>query len=146
MDTSSLSQSLIFENYSGNEAASIDRFQRVWRRTLQFALPVSFGERLYDLLLCCREGLLNALVHGCGAGADKIASISVSTDDSKTIVRVVIEDPGHGHDFNVEKRIERLSLMEGRELGLAIVHRLSDRIELQNRGSTLVFEFDLKKS
>ncbi|MGF1484866.1 MAG: SpoIIE family protein phosphatase [Opitutales bacterium] len=131
------------EQYAGNEAESIDRFQNIWRRSLQFALPKTAEDRLYDFLLCCREAVLNGLVHGCEGSADKIVDFSVSYNEETRVLIGRVADPGHGHSFDIEHRIDRLPRLEGAQLGLTIIRQLSDRAEIANNGSTVIFEFDL---
>lgn len=134
---------IISEQYGGHEFAMIDRFQEIWRRSLLFALGEAVEERLYELLLCCREGVLNALVHGCDRSAEKTASLSVSHDAARNRLRVRIDDPGRGHHFDLQKRLEALGSFDGRHLGLTLIHDLSDRFQTGNAGSSIVFDFDL---
>jgi len=132
---------LIHEHYAGDEADQIDQLQTVWRRSLRFALPETFHERLYDVLLCLREAVLNALVHGCERSAAKTCTVDVSWDPAARILRCRVDDPGSGHHFGVSERVQRLGSFEEQKLGLAIIARLSDAFATENQGATVVFEF-----
>ena len=139
-----LPQPIIYEQYSGQETESIDKFQNVWRRSLKFVLPGELEDRVYDILLCCREGVLNALNHGCDGAGEKLCSLSVSYCKNQGLLRVRIDDPGHGHDFDVDKRVEQIDEFRGEQLGLTLITKLSDVCVLENQGSTIVFDFKVE--
>lgn len=136
---------LIDEQYSGAEYVHIDNLQSVWRRSLQYALESEdVGDRLYDLLICIREGMLNALIHGCAGSSEKFCHLMISYNRDDKCVRVRIDDPGKGHDFVIEERLRDLdNLPEGRQLGLGIVQHLSDDFNVANKGTSLIFDFYL---
>ncbi len=139
-----LFQPLIYEHYSGGEHEDIDQMQRVWRRSLRYALAEELDDRLYDLLLCCREAVINALNHGCENSVKKNCIFQVTYSPASGVVRVRVDDPGHGHGFDLSERLNRLDEVDGSHLGLAIIQDLSDSFELMNNGSTTVFEFHIK--
>ncbi len=131
------------EQYAGSEADAIDRFQNIWRRSLQFALPKTADDRVYDFLLCCREAVLNGLIHGCERSPEKLVDFTVTYNEQTGQLVGRVSDPGHGHSFDLEHRIGRLPKLDGAQLGLTIIRQLSDRSEVANNGSTVIFEFRL---
>mgnify|MGYP005841188289 CR=1 FL=1 len=134
---------ILSEHYAGTEVDHIDNLQDNWRRSLTFALDDLLGDRLYDLLICVREGMLNALVHGCERSPDKFAHLQISVSEDKSVLRVVIDDPGRGHDFDLKKRLEDLSGHTAKHLGLGIIEHLSDDFQIENKGTSLVFDFEI---
>jgi len=134
---------LLSEHYAGSEVEQIDYLQANWRRSLNFALGDRLGDRLYDLLICIREGMLNALIHGCERSADKFAHLQISLREDKELIRVVIDDPGRGHNFNLKERLERLETESGKHLGLGIIQHLSDDFQIENKGTSLIFDFEV---
>jgi anti-sigma regulatory factor (Ser/Thr protein kinase) len=134
---------LVSEHYAGTEVEHIDHLQSNWRRSLMFALDDRLGDRLYDLLICIREGMLNALIHGCEKASDKFAHLQISLSEDKNILRVVIDDPGRGHEFNLKDRLEQISTETGKHLGLGIIQHLSDDFMIENKGTSLVFDFEI---
>lgn len=134
---------IIDEQYSGAEYVHVDNLQSVWRRSLQYALEEDLiGDRLYDLLICIREGMLNALIHGCAGSSEKFCHLLISYNREANCVRVRIDDPGKGHNFKISERLRDLdNLPEGRQLGLGIVQHLSDEFNIENKGTSLVFDF-----
>ncbi|NBD37645.1 MAG: SpoIIE family protein phosphatase [Verrucomicrobia bacterium] len=146
MVTTSPQQSAVFrpilsEHYAGTEVDHIDHLQSTWRRSINFSLNNLLGDRLYDLLICIREGMLNAFIHGCERSQDKFAHLQISVNGSESLIRVRIDDPGRGHDFDLGKRLEELSGEKGKHLGLGIIHHLSDDFQIENEGTTLMFDF-----
>lgn len=135
---------IVHESYTGDECENIDHLQSVWRRSIQFAINDDLGDRLYDLLICLREGMLNALLHGCEASPEKVAVLNMTFDPASSIIRVRIDDPGKGHTFDLAKRIAELERPEGHKLGLGIVQHLSDHFNIENKGASLVFDFHVK--
>lgn len=138
-------QPLIYEQYRGDEIFDIDRLQDVWRRSLLVSFAELSEDRLYDFLLCCREAVINALVHGCDSSPEKVASFQVSISQDLKSLRVRIDDPGKGHSFDIEKRIQQLSENGSTHLGLGLIKNLSDNFATENNGTTLVFDFSLAK-
>ena len=98
---------------------------------------------MYELLICIREGMLNALIHGCERDADKFAHLQVSVNAEKDILRVIIDDPGRGHAFDLLKRLNTLKEETGAHLGLGIIQHLSDNFQIENKGTSLVFDFEI---
>ena len=136
-------QPLIVEQYAGDEYGNIDRIQDVWRRSLQFSLGDRIESRLYEVLLCCREAVLNAMLHGCDKSADKVCHFSLLYHAASGVVRVRVDDPGKGHSFDIQERVRQMTAGTGRHLGLAIIDDICDEIETKNAGSTLTFEIAL---
>ncbi|MGA1205137.1 MAG: response regulator [Opitutales bacterium] len=143
MDLPQTFEPLLSEHYAGTECEHIDHLQANWRRSITFALGDRLGDRLYDLLVCIREGMLNALIHGCGRSAEKFAHLQVSINEQKDLLRIYIDDPGKGHSFNLEDRLAKISQESGKNLGLGIIHHLSDTFRIENKGTSLVFDFQI---
>ncbi len=133
---------LFTEHYNGDEYLHIDRIQEVWRRSLQLVFPKE--KNVYDLLLCCREVVLNALVHGCDKAPGKTSSMQVSCWKDKNLARVRVDDPGLGHRFDPGERLRSLEPLDGTHLGLAMVKAFSKSFAIENGGSTVTFEFEIK--
>lgn len=138
---SALFEPILNEQYSGAEYEHVDQLQSVWRRSLQFALSDELGDRLYDLLICIREGMLNALMHGCNQSAEKFCQLQISYNAEEQLIRVRIDDPGKGHEFDLEKSMEQIREQTGKHMGLGIIQHLSDDFQIENKGTSLVFDF-----
>ena len=144
MPTDQIFEPILSEHYAGMEVDHIDHLQSNWRRSVSFALQDRLGDRLYELLICIREGMLNALTHGCESSSEKFAHLQISLNEEKDTIRVFIDDPGKGHSFDLEKRLVRLDRETGKNLGLGIVQHLSDNFSIENQGTSLVFDFQIK--
>jgi DNA-binding response OmpR family regulator/anti-sigma regulatory factor (Ser/Thr protein kinase) len=134
---------ILSEHYAGTEVDHIDHLQSNWRRSLVFALEDKLGDRLYDLLICIREGMINALTHGCERSAEKFAHLQVSSDPDRSMIRVVIDDPGRGHQFDMQKSLEAINRQESKHLGLGIIQHLSNEFSVENNGTSLIFDFEV---
>ena len=134
---------ILSEHYAGTECEHIDQLQANWRRSVTFALDDRLGDRLYDLLICIREGMLNALIHGCERSAEKFAHLQISINEAQKILRIHIDDPGRGHTFDLRERLEQISKKTGKHLGLGIIQHLSDSFAVENKGTSLVFDFKI---
>jgi sigma-B regulation protein RsbU (phosphoserine phosphatase) len=143
MPLSQTFEPILSEHYAGTELEHIDHLQSNWRRSISFALDDRLGDRLYDLLICIREGMINALTHGCEKSADKFAHLQISINEDKDTLRIYIDDPGKGHEFDLVARLERLGNERGENLGLGIIQHLSDSFKVENKGTSLVFDFSI---
>lgn len=141
--TQSLFHPIIQEQYTGADVDDMERIEAVWRRSLQFTLQEELGDRLFELLICVREGVLNAMIHGCERSSDKACTLTMTYNPEKFLIRVRIDDPGKGHSFDLQKRLKELANPDGKHLGLGIIQHLSDSFAIENKGSTLIFDFFL---
>lgn len=97
---------ILNERLTGNRLAEIDVMQEFWRRSILFVLPKIDGNFLLDLLLCCREGVINALRYGCQAQPSQSATLLLALTPESGRLRMVISDPGAGHDFDFEAHLK----------------------------------------
>ncbi len=134
---------ILSEHYAGTEFEHIDQLQANWRRSITFAMGDRLGDRLYDLLICIREGMLNALIHGCERSAEKFAHLQVSINEAGEVLRIHIDDPGRGHTFDLQERLEQINQKSGKHLGLGIIQHLSDSFSIENKGTSLIFDFKI---
>ncbi len=136
-------QLVVHQIYAGDQVLDIDGFQAFWERSLTFALP-DVGPRLMDILLCAREALLNALLHGCHRSHTQAASCTISVHDGGRVLRLRVSDPGPGHTFNVEAH-EQASESELVEVhrGLILMKHLSDGLFTARNGAEVVMDFKL---
>ncbi len=144
MTADQIFEPILSEHYAGTEVDHIDHLQSNWRRSISFALQDRLGDRLYELLICIREGMINALTHGCESSSEKFAHLQISLNEEKDTIRVFIDDPGKGHSFDLEKRLVKPGRETGNNLGLGIVQHLSDNFSIENQGTSLVFDFQIK--
>jgi anti-sigma regulatory factor (Ser/Thr protein kinase) len=69
--------------------------------------------------------------------------LQISINEDKDVLRVYIDDPGKGHEFDLVSRLERLGKERGENLGLGIIQHLSDQFNVENKGTSLVFDFKI---
>lgn len=136
---------VLFSRNPGSEHTRIDSLQDGWSRSLRMALPEMTDEKHYDLILCLREVFLNALKHGCKGDPAQSATLSVTYNPAMTTVRVIVSDPGPGHDFDwqAHQRLTEASTIDEHR-GLMMIHALSKRLETKRRGAHIEMDFSLQ--
>lgn len=141
---------LLSMQYAGSELGNIDELEASWRRSLGLVFGNS-SPRLDDVVLCLREAVRNGLLHGCAGDPELHCTLAVTWFAGEQRLRVRISDPGPGHDFDVESRMEHLESCDenfdepGRHLGLVLLHRMADRFQSFERGTTLVLDFQMDR-
>lgn len=136
---------LIHEEYFAQSGPQIDGLQVHWENCLQLAVPGISEDKMFDLLLCSREAVINGIKYGCGACPDKPCVFEVAFQPESRLLRVVVDDPGPGHDFDWSghaKAAEEQMLDEHR--GLILMNRLPDYTRIERRGTRITMEFRLK--
>jgi FixJ family two-component response regulator/anti-sigma regulatory factor (Ser/Thr protein kinase) len=132
---------LLVESYTRADLPRIDGMQRHWLHSLKLSVPRINPVRLHDILLCAREGLMNALKHGCRTESDT-ASLVICYRETDKLVRLFIDDPGPGHGFDHDAHaavaMERL-VVEHR--GLILMRSLSTSFEEKRNGASIAMEF-----
>jgi anti-sigma regulatory factor (Ser/Thr protein kinase) len=132
-------QPVFLGSYAGDEAIKINEFQAGWEKSVLFALPNLSVSQLYDPLLCSREALLNALIHGCKTEPTLSSVVQISYQPSQNILRVRVDDPGSGYDQPSEIAQDYLS----QHCGLKLLKTLPNRLTVSRGGATLTMDFDL---
>lgn len=130
---------LIAEKYGIDGEQNIDSLQASWKTSLQLALPQLPAETVHDVLLGSREALLNALTHGCCAG--ETASFQVLYNPGERVLRVRVDDPGAGHDFDWRMLMEQEP--RGAQWGLAVIHTTASRVSSGRNGAEMTMDYIL---
>jgi anti-sigma regulatory factor (Ser/Thr protein kinase) len=101
-----------------------------------------------DISLCCREAVMNALTHGFVGVAkeDRLSTLEIACHETKGYVRVRVEDPGSGHQFDLQKRMMELDTLRSGQFGLVMMYYLSNWFEIQRGGSRVILGFKLSQS
>ncbi len=128
---------LVYNEYSGNEQSKIDRFQKFWRNSILLVLENIDNHLLHRFILACREGVINALKHGCSGRPDCIASFEIRANLQNRELEAVIKDPGEGHAFDYVQRDANFKDMNPGSLGLVLISKLVDEMELLDNGATM---------
>ena len=92
----SLRLPFFYAQYSGGTDDNIDTYEKKWIDSMAWFFPELKKERLLELSLCIREGVINAIKHGLKGDSDKLAHLTLSTDRDKKQLFVSIKDEGEG--------------------------------------------------
>ncbi|HAM70671.1 MAG TPA: hypothetical protein DCM86_03405 [Verrucomicrobiales bacterium] len=133
---------IFFARYPGSDYLKVDAHQEEWSRTLKIALPELTDTRVFDILLCAREIAVNAMRHGCKGCPDQQSTFLMMCDPASRLIRVVISDPGPGHEFDWQehKRKTEEDLIDEHR-GLMLIDMLSTRFETSRRGAHVEMDF-----
>ncbi|MBI1839501.1 MAG: response regulator [Verrucomicrobia bacterium] len=134
---------ILHARYPGCDWERIDAIQDVWTRSFRLALPELGDEGSYDILLCLREVVINALKHGCRGQADSCATLMISWDSSSATVRVIVSDPGPGHDFDwMEHARAAADQLIDAHRGLMMINGMAARFETKRKGAWVEMDFN----
>jgi len=138
---------LLSERIPGARLNEIDGLQTYLENCIRFALPQINERVLCDAMLCLREALINALLHGCRKQPNRYAYLQACLDTQNQILHLSITDDGKGHFFDFLKHEELAAeqlLTEHR--GLVLVKNLAKQMHLSARGNRLIMDFPLQDS
>ena len=143
-----LPQVVYFATYPGTAIMDIDGLQKTFVESLALALGKHFESRKHDILICVREGMINALKYGCQKSGNLLAHLTATFVVETCTLTVTISDPGTGHDFDIDERRADLKshLPADKHLGLVMMHELPDAISTQGNGAHVSMKFILKDS
>jgi len=134
---------LLQQRYVARQLADIDELQAFWQRSLLWALPSISSERLHDILLCCREAVINALQYGCGA--EDHVHLEAFHAPGTGRVTVQVKDCGGGHQADWRAALEDDGQgMREFSRGLLLIHTLPAAVRVAGNGSHLIMEFELR--
>lgn len=135
---------ILLDRYHGGQLGEIDAFEDLWLRSLLAVIPDLCESMQHDILLACREGVLNALRHGCRGQSDTYATLQLSWRRHTRMLRMWIDDPGPGHHFDYEAQARRqdIDLVDSHR-GLIFIHNLAHGVTTERQGATLILDFQL---
>ena len=132
---------LLDTTYGPEEAQQIDDLQLDWSRRVSWAVPGIRRELLFEVLLCLREAVLNALSHGCRE--DQRARVMIRLCEQLNKLRVMVADPGGGHAFDPQTRIDNV-LLEGHR-GLLLMSELPSAFYSIRKGASVAMDFPVQR-
>lgn len=136
---------LLSRSYAGATHKDIDGIQLTLERSLFVAFPTISAQVLHDCIICVREALLNALMHGCQGAADRFAELQMIWDPVADSIFVRIRDDGTGHHFDISGYDD----MNSKELipehhGLLMIKYLTKSVSFSPAGNVLTMEFSVQ--
>lgn len=116
-------------------SSTVDNIDRVDEEAIKFLARMGIESEAFSIRLAVREGLLNAVNHGCGGDPHKIIKCDMRLKDNSIFIEIV--DEGRGFDWAafMEKDLTTFSSDSGR--GLAIMRKYCTDIEYNAKGSRL---------
>lgn len=135
---------ILVEHYPGDQGDNIDLLEAGWRRHLKLAVPELSEAAEHDILLAAREAVLNAFNHGCRRRAEKTVRFQMSVHRVRQVIRVWVEDPGLGHQFDSATHADNLAQeLIDEHRGLIFIMNLAQTVKHERNGATLILEFQI---
>lgn len=134
------------ENFRGDTASKIDAYQKCWEKSVRMCVPEMPESRLHEISLCCREAVLNGLVHGCKASPTLHCSLAIGLCQKSPDTLVVrIHDEGPGYEEGEQDPVSFEDETGHVSLGLVIIQSYSQSFFRLDSGSTLLLTFNIQK-
>lgn len=136
-------QIIFQEEYPGNRKQEIDEMQEVWFNSLQMTCPKIGRERINQIILCCREAMLNAFEHGCKNRRAICCHLEITLDFPSEIAYVTVRDEGEGYDTS-RKWIGHTDDQGHVSYGLMLIRGHAQDVTLSPDGTTIEMSFPMK--
>ena len=120
----------------GGDIDDIDQCQKRWHDAISTSLPGIARDRLNEILLCCREALLNALEHGCKCQCGQKCDITIACV-GRNILRVRVHAPNASKTSCAEKEPGHIPF------GQRIIKGYSDSYDYDLDNNILLLDFTL---
>jgi len=135
---------IVVETFHHADLHRIDEIQAHCEQSIRMALGNVEESPLHDILMSLREGLLNALVHGCSASPTQRAWLQIIYNPKSSELRIKIRDEGKGFsfDFNAHEELASSQLLPEHR-GLLMIKHLAKRFDILSNGSAMELTFDL---
>jgi len=141
---------ILNKRIKGDQIDIVDVSQEWIESSLKYALPEIGTDKLYDIIICIREALLNALTHGCKGLPDNFCDLRITYKPTSKVIRIRVKDSGDGHDFNYLEDAGDANREEPdptkRNTGFILLRELPDNIITESRGRFLTMDFEVIKS
>lgn len=133
---------VLYAKYTGAEYHNVDALQQLWANSLRLTIPSLSDEALFDVMLCLREVVINALKHGCQGAQEQTATLTLSVNSQQGLLRVVVSDPGPGYDFNWREHRERADIeLIDEHRGLMLIDQMTKNWETRRKGAWVRMDF-----
>lgn len=128
-------------NIGGGDLENIDVFQLKWEKTLRAILPGLPRVKRREILLCCREALINALEHGCKCSGETRCSFTMACYGRNSL-RVRIKGDAVGAD-PLCKCATYTKPDAHIPFGLKIIHGYADSFVYDEKNNSILLDFNL---
>ncbi|MEM9158305.1 MAG: response regulator [Verrucomicrobiota bacterium] len=130
----------------GDAIEDIDHWQSYFEQSLRTAISNTDNANFTDIIVCLREGLINALTHGCKRQADRKAAVHISLSETRDTLDLFISDPGSGHSFDVETHSKRaIDNLIPTHRGMIMMQAIPSKFESFNNGAQVKMRFELSQ-
>ncbi len=116
-------------------SSTVENIDRVDEEAMRFLARMGIEAEVFCIRLAVREGLLNAVNHGCGGDPHKTIKCGMRLKDNAVFIE--INDGGCGFDWAAYMGKEMTTFTSDSGRGLAIMRKYCTDIEYNTKGSRL---------
>lgn len=132
---------IFHDSYRGDQIHDIDEIQKTWLNSLQLLFSHIPDDELFNVILCLRESVINALIHGCQSDAQRKCYLSICFVRQTHQLLIQVQDEGKGFQ-EISANIDNPGHIS---LGKKIIDSFTVFHEYKKNGSCLFMQFDLNK-
>ena len=115
---------------------SYKAIEEICKEVEKFANSKKFTEKKFALMLCIREGLVNAIKHGNKNDPEKMVYFEIKFDGIS--MNVIIQDEGQGFDWQKQKKKDKQKLKKS-GWGRKIIKIYANEIKYNTQGNKIQF-------
>ena len=122
-------------------SSTFENIDRVDEEAIKFLDRMGIDAETFCIRLAVREGLLNAVIHGCDSDPHKIIDCNIQFKDNAIFIE--IDDRGSGFDWTdyMGKDLTTFTSDSGR--GLAIMRKYCTDVEYNTKGNRLILRKEI---
>jgi len=132
---------LCSDEFHFSDLGGIDTFQERWNTTIRTVLPGLPKVKRREILLCCREAVINAVEHGCRCLGESKCRLTMACYGRNILrVRVKGEAPGEAGSCKCEPYRKPDAHVP---FGMKIIHGYADSFVYDEKNNSILLDFNL---
>ena len=135
-DERGLLRPICHQQMASTDTASIDAFQHMWDKTLRAIVPGLSGKRRREILLSCREALVNAMEHGCACEGSRCRLTMARLGRETLRIRIQGDAVGASCDCEPYRKPDAHI-----PFGLKIIHGYADSFVYDEKNNSIILDF-----
>jgi DNA-binding NarL/FixJ family response regulator len=124
------------QQVASTDTACIDVLQNVWDKTLRAIIPGLSGKRRREILLSCREALVNAMEHGCACEGSRCSLTMARLGRDTLRIRIRGDAVGAACDCEPYRKPDAHI-----PFGLKIIHGYADSFVYDEKNNSIILDF-----
>ena len=123
-------------------SATLENIDKAAKETKSFLRKIGIENQCFNFILCMREALTNAVIHGCGKNCQKTVAYNLRIEGDYLIMEV--KDNGRGFDWQAWLHKDPLPMNDSGR-GLSIMKNYFPIIRYNEKGNRLILIKELNR-